>query len=328
MRRSARLLAAFAVLAFALAPAIADARPGGGSSSGSRGSRTFSAPPSTNTWGGQVRPMERTATPQARPAAPGVAPGAAQPSRGLFGGGLMGGLMGGLIGAGLIGMLFGHGLFGGMSGMMGFFGFLLQIALIVIVARFAINWFRRRQQQGSPAAAPMMGDRMAHSMAGGGSMPRQSQDTPQMRAMGGVGGGAPSSPPPVIAAEDFQAFERTLVTVNGAWSAKDMTTMGRLTTPEMLDYFRQDLSDLQARNWHNQTSDVKLEQGDLAEAWSEGRTEFATVAMRFSLIDVTRDASGAVVEGNPTQRQTATELWTFMRQPGGAWILSAIQQTN
>ena len=46
MRRPALFLAA-AILA--LAPALADARPGGGASMGSRGSRTYSTPPSTNT---------------------------------------------------------------------------------------------------------------------------------------------------------------------------------------------------------------------------------------------------------------------------------------
>jgi predicted lipid-binding transport protein (Tim44 family) len=35
--------------------------------------------------------------------------------------------------------------------------------------------------------------------------------------------------------------------------------------------------------------------------------------------------TGKLVEGSD-QKQEATELWTFMRSPGGKWILSAIQQ--
>jgi predicted lipid-binding transport protein (Tim44 family) len=68
---------------------------------------------------------------------------------------------------------------------------------------------------------------------------------------------------------------------------------------------------------------VQLLQGDLAEAWSEGATQYATLAMRFSLNDrlVSRD-NGQMVEGGP---QEVTELWTFMRSRGGHWILSAIQ---
>jgi len=75
----------------------------------------------------------------------------------------------------------------------------------------------------------------------------------------------------------------------------------------------------------NRISDVKLLQGDLAEAWREGDTDYATVAMRYSLNDQTveRD-SGRVVQGGPEE---ATEVWTFMRARGGNWLVSAIQQT-
>jgi predicted lipid-binding transport protein (Tim44 family) len=71
---------------------------------------------------------------------------------------------------------------------------------------------------------------------------------------------------------------------------------------------------------------VKLLQGDLAEAWREGDTEYATVAMRYSSVDYTSErASGTVVEGDkqPFER---TELWTFRRSRGGNWMLSAIQE--
>src|SRR3979411_189472 len=55
----------------------ADARVGGGGSTGSRGSRTFSAPPPTST-APSVAPMQRSVTQPTRPGAPntvGAAPG-------------------------------------------------------------------------------------------------------------------------------------------------------------------------------------------------------------------------------------------------------------
>jgi predicted lipid-binding transport protein (Tim44 family) len=72
--------------------------------------------------------------------------------------------------------------------------------------------------------------------------------------------------------------------------------------------------------------DVRFLQGDLAQAWAERGRDYATVAMRFSMIDVTRDSLGRIVEGSTTERVSATELWTFVRSPGGRWILSGIQQ--
>ena len=55
--------------------------------------------------------------------------------RGLFGGGLFGGIAAGFLGAGLFGLLFGQGFFGGMAGFASIIGLLLQVVLVVIVAR-------------------------------------------------------------------------------------------------------------------------------------------------------------------------------------------------
>jgi predicted lipid-binding transport protein (Tim44 family) len=96
----------------------------------------------------------------------------------------------------------------------------------------------------------------------------------------------------------------------------------------MLSYFAEQLAEQTSQGVRNEVTDVRLLQGDLSQAWSEGSREYATVAMRFSMIDVTRDASGRIVDGSPTEHVTATELWTFVRSPGGRWILSAIQQAR
>ena len=97
-------------------------------------------------------------------------------------------------------------------------------------------------------------------------------------------------------------------------------------TPEMLSYYAEELSENASRGVVNQLSDVKLLQGDLAEAWREGDKEYASVAMRYSLIDRYVDrATGKAADGNDAP-QEATEVWTFTRARGGNWLLSAIQQ--
>jgi predicted lipid-binding transport protein (Tim44 family) len=71
--------------------------------------------------------------------------------------------------------------------------------------------------------------------------------------------------------------------------------------------------------------DVRLLEGDLAEAWREGGTDYATVAMKFALKDsMVERASGRTVEGG--KQSEVTELWTFLRARGGSWLLSALQQ--
>jgi predicted lipid-binding transport protein (Tim44 family) len=219
----------------------------------------------------------------------------------------MSGLMGGLIGAGIGGLLFGRGLFGGITGIGGFFGFLVQIFLLVLLGRFLIGLFMRRQ----PAFAGM------------GGLPRTGAPL--------AGGGLGSRPAPgalAIRPQDFQAFEVVLKNIQAAWTAHDMNALRRMATPEMASYFAEQLADQTSRGVHNMVTDVRLEQGELAEAWSENGRDYATVAMRFSMLDATRDAAGRVVQGSDTVRSLATELWTFVRAPGGIWLLSAIQQAR
>ena len=95
----------------------------------------------------------------------------------------------------------------------------------------------------------------------------------------------------------------------------------------MVSYFTRDLDANKARNVVNKVFGTKLLQGDLAEAWREGETDFASVAMRYSLVDKTLDrTTGRLVEGSD-QPMEVTEVWTFLRPRGSNWELSAIQQT-
>src|SRR5262245_23846686 len=150
-KRGPLFVVAAIAAALAFTVATADARSKG--SMGSRGTHTYSAPPSTATAPNATRPMDRTmAQPnQARPATPATTGQAARPG-GLFGGGLLGGLAAGFIGAGLFGMLFGHGFMGVMGGFASFLGLLLQIGIIVVIGMLLYRWWQRRNGM-EPATA-------------------------------------------------------------------------------------------------------------------------------------------------------------------------------
>ncbi len=308
-------LAVAATLAFMVS--VADARV---SSGGSRGNRTFNTPPATNTAPKPAAPIERSMT---QPGTSKVAQGpnaaapAAAPSR--FGGGFGGLLMGGLLGAGLFGLLSGSGLFGGLGGFASFLGLLLQVALIAGIAYLVIGYFRNRNQ---PALA------RASSGSGNGSL----RDTfnSYRQGMGGVGGGTDASPALAIDKADFDAFEKLLGDIQTAYAREDVDALGDMTTPEMLSYFAQDLADDKRKGTRCEVSNVKLLQGDLSEAWQEPGTDYATVAMRFSMIDVTLDRNtGRVISGDRNVPEEATEIWTFRRDHrtlAEGWKLSAVQQ--
>jgi len=290
-----------------LAASSVDARIGGGVSSGSRGARTFSAPPSTSTAPGTAQPFNRTT---AEPGSPGLG---APAGGGFFnrpGGGMLRGLFAGFLGAGLLGMLFGGGMFGGLGGLSSIFGLILQIGLIIIVVRLAMSWWQRRHETAS-------------AYAGGSAGPGAPSS---FRTGTGFGLGSGSAPLEIVPS-DYEAFERLLGEIQAAWSNEDVAKLHTLATPEMVSYVTQDIADHKAQNIVNTVSDVKLLQGDLAEAWREGETDFASVALRYSLIDKTVDrATGRLVKGSD-QPTEATEVWTFLRPRGANWELSAIQQT-
>jgi len=342
--RRSRVMVALAA-ALVLAGSAAEARVGRGSGSfGSRGARTYTPPPATRTAPDAAAPIQRSQIPNqgpnvARPGAP--APNVAQPRRFGFGTGLMAGLFG----AGLLGMLFGQGFFGGLGGLASMFGLLLQIGLVVLVVSFAMKWFRNRRQQPAYADA---GPGYARSM--GGSVP-PTGGRPMNSGLGaglgsGLGGGLSGAlggalggrgqlkqaRPGVrdeigIGEQDYAAFERGLVEMQDAYSREDVEKLWTLATPEMAGYIQEELNDNTSRGVVNRLSNVRLNQGDLSEAWREGATDYATVAMRFGITDVMVDkATGKVVEGDPNKVDEAAELWTFRRDQGGMWKISAIQQ--
>jgi predicted lipid-binding transport protein (Tim44 family) len=316
MRLLRSFLAAMAVAAvFAMVIGDADARPR--ISAGSRGSNTFNAAPPTATAPNAAAPINRTMTQPGAATSTAARPPVTQPG-GFFGRGLAGGLLGGLLGAGLIGMLMGHGFLGGLAGFASILGLLLQVGLIVVVGMLIFRWWQRRSHP-QPAFA---------------GLPRQmAAEAPRstLGGFGGFGGGgapAPAVEPLEIAREDFETFERLLGEIQTAYGREDLAALRSHLTPEMLSYYAEELSENASRGVVNEISDVKLVQGDLAEAWREGDKEYASVAMRYSLRDRYVDrATGKAADGSDAP-QEATEVWTFMRTHGGSWLLSAIQQTQ
>lgn len=324
------IVAALAMMATLVITSV-DARPGGGNSSGSRGARTQSAPAPTSTAPTPQSTINRSVTQPQRPAQPGAqAPAAAQQRPGgLFGGlggGLLGGLAAGFIGAGLFGLLSGSGLFSGLGSLSGFLGLLLQVGLIFIVVKLVMGMLRNRRM--AAAGGPDMRSALGGNAGGQGPGSGQGYGA-------GLGAAAAARPQAMgpsdqlgLTKEDFDNFERLLTEIQLAYGREDVGALRPRTTPEMSAYFEQDIGNNEQKGVRNTIADVKLLQGDLSEAWREGTVEYATVAMRFSLVDQMVDRRSGHLVGGQAAPTEATELWTFRRdqQDGMRWVLSAIQQ--
>lgn len=331
--RSSRFAALIAglVLAFSMvAMEHAEARRGG--SFGSRGMRTFQSAPPTRTAPAPTAPVERSMTPNT-----GVNTPVRQPQAGLQRPGFMSGfggtMMRGLLLGGLIGLLVGQG-FGGLAGM---FGFLLQALLIGGAIMLAIRFFRS-QSAGGPASA-LAGAGNAQSSNAQASRfenratVQQQADTARSFTIPGFGGGSGGGSPATgseeitLAQTDLDAFQQLLTDVQEAFGREDHAALRRATTPEMVSYLSEELADNAQKGLRNDVSDITLLQADIAESWREDDRDYATAALRYESRDVMRQrATGKVVEGDDEHPTETTELWTFMRENGSNWKLSAIQQ--
>lgn len=298
--------------ALLLVPIIAEAAPGG-RSMGSRGSRSQSQVAPTPTAPGSSFQRNQTQAPGPSAAAPaaGAAGAAAQAARPSMARSLMMGVAGGLLGAGLFGLLSGAG-FGGIAG---FLGLLFQVALIGGLIWLALRLFRRRSEpQLAGAGAPL--GREAY------------QPQPAAPAMGG-GSAAAAVAKPVefeLQGADYGTFERLLAEVQTAISDENTARLRQITTPEISGALEQEFADNARKGLIEKAAEVKLLQGDLAESWREDGYEYATVAMRFSLLTAMVERNGGkVVEGHATIPREVTEHWTFVRSRGGEWKVAAIQ---
>lgn len=328
MSRTSRFGTLFAglFLAFSMiAIDHAEARRGG--SFGSRGTRTFQSAPPTRTAPAPTAPVERSMTPNT-----GVNSAARQPQAGPQRPGFMSGfggtMMRGLLLGGLIGLLVGQG-FGGLAGM---FGFLLQALLIGGAIMLAIRFFRSQSARGPAPALAGAGNGQA-SLFENRATAQQQTDPARSFTIPGFGGGSGGVSPAAgseditLVQTDLDAFQQLLTDVQEAFGREDHAALRRATTPEMVSYLSEELADNAQKGLRNEVSDITLLQADIAESWREDDRDYATAALRYESRDVTRErASGKIVEGDEDLPTETTELWTFMRENGSNWKLSAIQQ--
>ena len=308
-----RTLAAIILVALALSPVLyvteAWARAGGGSSSGSRGSRSYSSP-----------------SPSSSPTAPSqpTSPGLQQPAPARPGwGGMMGGMLGGLLLGGLLGgLFFGHG--GGGIGM-------LEILIIGGLAWFAISYMRRQQAAGPSGYATSGGygsapaSRYDPSPAGGtATMEAPAGPSDLERGLAHIRQMDPGFDPRAFSETASDVFFK----VQGAWTARSMAGVSSLLMPEMSGTLQRDCDRLKAEHKVNRLENIAVRGAEVTEAWQESGQDFVTVHFLASLLDYTTDESGAqVLEGSPSEPVKFEEYWTFTRPVGSAaFRLSAIQQ--
>lgn len=116
-----------------------------------------------------------------------------------------------------------------------------------------------------------------------------------------------------------------------AFSEGDRTTLRTLLSPEVFESFDGAIGERETRGEKKETTIVSVEPGALDDA--HVKDNLAQISVRFvsKLIAVTRDGTGAVVDGSPDTIVDHVDLWTFAhsvssRDPN--WKLVATQSAS
>lgn len=318
------------------------ARAGGGMSSGSRGSRSFSAPsmPSSPSPG-------RTYSTPGSPSRPGYdAPGTtglpgstSQPSSGWFSRspfwqGLAGGMAGGLLGSLLFGgrgyAAPGMGYGGGGIG-------LLDIILLGLILYFAYRFFKKRREQREAVAyyGDVVSPRQETAYGGMQSGPYQADyDRPydqydeldrgidQIRRFD-----------PYFQEDTFKEHVQDMFfKIQAGWMNRRLDGIEDLLADEMKEFFKAEFQKLIQQGRINRLENIAVRKVELSEAWQEQGKDYVTVFFTANLLDYTvDDKTGEVVSGDKMNPVKFQEFWTFCRDIGSgekAWKLSAINQVG
>jgi len=307
---------------------LAEARVGGGRSSGFRGSRSFSSPrqsftPPTTTRPQTAQPGMPGATPGTQ-ARPGMGTPTPQPATGGFWRGMAGGVAGGLLGGMIGNMLFGgsgHAA-GGAAGGGGCSSIgLMDILIIVGIIYLGMRLLRRRKENAyayeaasRPVAVPSWEE----------VKPAPQLENPVESELNQIR----QYDPQFEAAAFKNMAQDAFFKMQAAWMRQDLSSVKDLLTSEMYGILDQELTGMKAKGQINRLENIAIREIEFSEAWQEEGQDYVTVGFLANLLDYVTDAkTGQVVSGSDTEPVKFEEYWTFMRPIGsGPWKLAAIQQ--
>lgn len=116
-----------------------------------------------------------------------------------------------------------------------------------------------------------------------------------------------------------------------AFAAGDAATLRPLLNDEVFENFNSAIKARQQAKETLQTTLVGINSIEIIEADLQGRNGVVTVKIVSDQINVTRDADGKAVEGDPSSVATVTDIWTFsrnMRSRDLNWTLIATRSPN
>ena len=98
-----------------------------------------------------------------------------------------------------------------------------------------------------------------------------------------------------------------------AYARGDAGALRPLLNDEVYSHFASAIVEREKSGHKLESTLVRVVSADLVDARIDGRVAFVTVKFVTEQVNVTRDATGAVVDGSPDKSTTVTDIWTFAR---------------
>jgi len=117
----------------------------------------------------------------------------------------------------------------------------------------------------------------------------------------------------------------------GAFAAGDAAMLRPLLNNDVFENFNNAIQARQQANETLQTTLVGITSAEMLEADLDGRNAVVTVKIVSDQINVTRDAEGKIVAGDPSTVTSVTDIWTFSRNTRSRdpnWMLIATRSPN
>ena len=99
-----------------------------------------------------------------------------------------------------------------------------------------------------------------------------------------------------------------------AFAAGDRETLEPLLNDEVYRNFDAAISAREEAGQTAETKVVDIEEAEITEALLDDGLAEVTVTFKADMVNVVRDSEERIVEGNPSDVETVTDIWTFARQ--------------
>ena len=115
------------------------------------------------------------------------------------------------------------------------------------------------------------------------------------------------------------------------FSQGDTKTLRPLLSNDVYEDFAGAIKRREEAKENLETTLVGIKEAEVIEAELQGKTAFVTVKFVTEQVNVTKDAKGEVVDGDPSHVATITDIWTFARNTRSRdpnWTLVATRSSN